>query len=154
MQILTFQKSGIDQKWYFRYPDYNGPHSDLEMIEGAEQLLTIESENLNVVQFKVSTLPFEGTTMVFKKIKETPEEKGAEYQLYHHDYATHQVWFCAVLEQLYGHFPETLYVQPIDLVERIQNIQSGFFHAANHFEIDPDATEREWKLLEDTKVES
>lgn len=149
-QILSFQKSCIDQKWYFRYPEYTGSHSDLEIVEGAEQLLTLLSDNLNLVQFHVSATAFEGASMIFKKLDETSDEKGANYQLYHNDYKTHQVWFCAVLEHLMGHFPDVIYAEPVELLDRIQDIQYSFFHAAQHFGIDSDMAKREWQLLEDT----
>lgn len=150
MQILSFQKSCVDQKWYFRYPEYTGPHSDLEIVEGAEQLLTLLSDNLNLVQFHVSTTAFDGASMIFKKLDETSDEKGANYQLYHNNYQTHQVWFCAVLEHLMGHFPDVLYAEQVELLDRIQDIQYSFFHAANHFEIPKDLAQQEWQLLEET----
>jgi hypothetical protein len=114
MQILSFQKSCIDQKWYLCYPEYRGPIADLEIVEGAELLLNELSDNLSLLKFQISTTTFEGASMIFKKLNETSDEKGANYQLYYNDFPTHQVWFCGVLEHLMGRFPDALYAKKIE----------------------------------------
>lgn len=151
-QIITFTQSCIDQKWYARIPNYPGSHSDLEMVEGAEDLLTIESEGLRVVQMKISIEPDDQAPMVFHKIDETKDEKGANYQLIHNGYQTHKIWLCGVMEHVFQGFPETLYVTTIDLHDKLKSVKDGFFEAAQHLKMNKKMAEREWSLLEDTSL--
>ncbi len=80
MDILTFQKSCVDDKWYFRYPQYPGSHCDLEMVSGAESLLNQLADGMRIVQMKLSLEHDPLASMVLHKIEETQDEQGANYQ--------------------------------------------------------------------------
>jgi hypothetical protein len=149
-QIITFTQSCIDQKWYVRLPDYKGSHSDLEMVEGAEDLLSIIANGMRIVQMHVAETPIDQAPFVFHKTDETTDEKGANYQLIHNGYHAQKVWLCGVMEHVFQGFPEILYAQPLELSEKMKEIKEGFFDAAKHFRMNRQLAKREWTLLEDT----
>lgn len=152
MNILTFQKSCVDDKWYFRYPQYSGPHCDLEMVSGAESLLSQLADDMRIVQMKLSLEHDPLAPMVLHKIEETQDEQGANYQWIDPNHTAHIIWLCGVMHHVFQGYPETLYITPIALYDNLQKAKKHFFDRALSFHTHPQISQREWALLEDTQA--
>ena len=152
MDILTFQKSCVDDKWYFRYPQYPGPHCDLEMVSGAESLLNQLADGMRIVQMKLSLEHDPLASMVLHKIEETQDEQGANYQWIDPHHTAHIIWLCGVMHHVFQGYPETLYVTPIALYDNLQKAKKHFFDQALSFHTHPQISQSEWALLEDTQA--
>ncbi len=115
MREFRFYKETTNQ-WYVDLPEWEGPKSALEMVDGADSLLEYMAEGRGEVQAVLSTNPVEGVYHL-KFIRETPEiGEGAQYFLeqYLGIALELNVWLCNVTKFVFGEFPKEIWIIPVN----------------------------------------
>lgn len=95
-----------DNKWYIDLPEWEGAHSELEMVCGADTMLDILAQGENSVYMTISETEFEGMDFTLSYIKD--EAEGGWYKL-KSDMHEFEVWLCHVTKFVFGYLPEILY---------------------------------------------
>jgi hypothetical protein len=67
-QTFTFSKEQSG-RWYINIPEYTGPHEDLEMVNGADTVLSVLAYGADEVKLILSEQPFENA-YILQLIKE------------------------------------------------------------------------------------
>ena len=112
--IISFTRED-DGRWYVDLPNWKGPHSSLEMVAGADDMLELIGNGAPHV-----------TLRVIKK-DDTREKIKADMQCVRTDYSmtggatykvytckgTKQMWLCPVTLFVLGEYPKVLYVSKI-----------------------------------------
>ena len=118
----TAQKTHVFKKeagkWYIHLPQYleqGWSKNDLQMEEGAHQLLSAVSSGRQRVTLKFSTRPFEGANEL-ELMEHCAAPKGGAVYLMEtcQGRATSSfVWFYDIALFVFGNFPDYIYVQRI-----------------------------------------
>jgi hypothetical protein len=101
MKRTNFRFYRDELRWYVELPEWPGSHDDLEMVEGADVLLNILSNDHYEVDVKFTEEPFEGCHTL------TLLENG-----YYNNNAWHgpsTIWLCHVTEFVFGKYPKFIY---------------------------------------------
>ena len=106
---LTFEK-WENGKWYIQYQEYDGDQEDLEMVDGADELLDYLTEDGIYVTVNVS-LEDSGNNAILLKLV-AHDEIGGTYQVENLDGFNKDVWLCNVVHYLFGEHPEVIYFEP------------------------------------------
>jgi len=110
----TFKKTNY--KWFIDLPEYviNGGHQeDLEMKEGAKELLNLLAAGRKVVSLQIDVEPFEGAdTLELLRLCEAPKGGGwySLKTLHHRDF-NKEIWLCDVALFIFGDMPEKIYIK-------------------------------------------
>lgn len=109
MKTLRFIK--LSNRWFIDIP-WIGDINDLEMVDGAHDLLDEWSQGDIVTHLTISTSKTKGLnripTITLEKIDEN--DLGADYTVYS-DYSTKLIWLCAVTKEVFdGEYPNEIYV--------------------------------------------
>jgi hypothetical protein len=108
MRNFKFEKES-DNNWYVVLPEWEGAHSELQMVCGADTMLDIMAQGENVVHTSLSEKPFDGYTFLLTYDRD--ESEGGWYELTHVDNMFNfQVWLCHVTKFVFGYLPEKLYI--------------------------------------------
>jgi len=118
--------------WYIELPEFLeeglGSKANLMMVDGADTLLDILSNNSSEVILEFSQLPFVGWTTwleldksgknqeLLDKVGHAPVDNGAYYKtnLIDNVKTTQSVWLCPVTEYVFDdYYPENIYVKVI-----------------------------------------
>jgi hypothetical protein len=106
MKIRFYKEN---DKWYADLPKFieqGGTQDDLEMIEGADTLLTVLSEDDSEITIEVSTERFdgfEGKLFYIGDINLYPEGTYLAYP------DNHSLWLCYVTKWLFNTYPQAIY---------------------------------------------
>jgi hypothetical protein len=92
-----------DDRWYIDLPEWTGPKADLEMVEGADILLSILANDNTEVHVKFSDEPFEGSSIL------TLLSDG--YYVNNAWHGPSMIWLCHVTEFVFGRYPKYIYYQ-------------------------------------------
>lgn len=110
---LTFEQDP-DGRWYIVCPEYPGPRANLEMVAGADELLSVISKESgdNPVTIKVSKEGHPKSSVVVLERKEVGY--GATYEVTW-DYTNEsgkvpEVWLCPVTLFVLGEYPKYIYI--------------------------------------------
>ena len=100
-------------KWYVVLPEWTGSKSDLEMVSGADDMLSaIYYQNKTYTFIKTVTLNISLSKkrgyQHLKKIADSPSIGGAIYFL-----GVKPIWLCAVTESVFGKMPKNIYFKPV-----------------------------------------
>lgn len=114
MKSYKFLKT--EGKWYIDLPEYleqGGSQADLQMVDGADQMLDIISDNQGVVQIFVDREKYEGGDLLALTEKCDPYIGGGMYFMkYFEGKETNlTMWLCQVTEFVFGDLPEKIYVK-------------------------------------------
>jgi hypothetical protein len=114
MQSYRFYKDGLS--WFVDLPSYleqGGEIGDLQMIDGADQMLDILSNGGANVQLDISTEPFEGADELTLTEKCDPLIGGGNYlfKYYNGQEINRHLWLCQVTEFVFGNIPEKIFVR-------------------------------------------
>ena len=101
MERSNFRFYRDELRWYVDLPEWTGSHDDLEMIEGADVLLNILSNDHYEVEVKFADEPFEGCHTL------TLLENGYYTNNAWHGPST--IWLCHVTEFVFGKYPKFIY---------------------------------------------
>ncbi len=107
MKTLKFYQE-TDGRWYIDLPDWAGPKEDLEMINGADELLSYLSLGRPTVTLYVSENNFDGATMM---VQDSASLVGMYYRI--NDVIDSAVpavvWLCPVTIHVFGYYPLELF---------------------------------------------
>jgi|SaaInl74LU_5_DNA_1037368.scaffolds.fasta_scaffold02129_16 hypothetical protein len=93
-------------RWYVDLPEWKGGKWNLEMVEGADDLLeSLRSWDRNDVTLHVSLEHFDEAEILIKT-KEDPFGDGADYE---HADTGEELWLCGVTSWYYGTMPERIF---------------------------------------------
>ncbi|MBP5513392.1 MAG: hypothetical protein J6Y04_01235 [Bacteroidaceae bacterium] len=102
---LTFEKWENGQ-WFVVLPEYDGDQEDLEMVDGADNLLDFLTTDGLYVTADVS---MEEVTNSFVLNLVAHDEMGGTYQIKELEGFNQDVWLCNVIHFLFGKHPEVIY---------------------------------------------
>lgn len=107
---LDFEKEE-NGKWYVILPEWPYDHEELEMVEGADTLLDLLTEDDHLVSIEVETEePAIGGYDTYVLIDH--DDYGATYRNQNPEAQVPQIWLCNVMHFVFdGEHPETLYVK-------------------------------------------
>lgn len=114
--VYTFVKEG--QQWFIELPEYlaqGGSKADLQMVEGADELLNFIAGSKKRVTIQLDRKPFEGAD-VLKLIELCEAPKGGGYyqmHTYRNQIIEKRIWLCDVTLFIFGDMPEQIYISKI-----------------------------------------
>lgn len=101
-----------DNRWYIDLPDYIGDKADLEMVMGADSLLTIMSQNkkeLHLTLTEDENVNEDCCLTLCPKQDTVPREQGRFYLARLYDAIEFEIWLCAVTLFVFnGRYPEII----------------------------------------------
>ncbi len=102
-----------DGRWYVIFPEYEGDHDDLEMVEGADKMLDALTEDGLYVTLSVEREePSDGDYFTLEI--EAHDEDGAFYNVKNCKQFEGTVWLCNVVHEFFGDHPERIYCSVIE----------------------------------------
>lgn len=101
MERTNFKFYRDKLRWYVELPEWPGSHDDLEMVEGADVLLNILSNDHYEVEVKFTDKPFEGA--------HTLTHLGNGYYNNNAWHGPSTIWLCHVTEFVFGKYPKFIY---------------------------------------------
>ena len=114
METHRFYKDGMS--WYIDLPSYleqGGSLGDLQMVDGADEMLEMMAAGEGDVEIQISTEPFPGADLLEMSEKCDPYIGGAYYLLKHYEgqAINQRMWLCQVTEFVFGVLPERIYIK-------------------------------------------
>jgi len=99
-----------DGKWYAIIPDWPYDHEELEMVDGADELLDSLTSDNRLVSMEVETEePETGEYVTFSMIDH--DDYGGTYVTEDPRMEVQQIWLCNVTHFVFnGEHPEMLYI--------------------------------------------
>lgn len=99
--------------WYVVFPDYVGEQEDLEMVEGADEMIDTLSIDMKTLSLEVSEEePTVGEYFILEM--EAHDDEGAFYNVIDCPEYNGTIWLCNVTHEFFGDHPEKLYCQIIE----------------------------------------
>ncbi len=114
-KIFRFYKEPSN-RWYIDLPEWPGDKIDLEMVEGADDMLDYVSEGGDNVNLLLSIDEIEGGSKL-KLIREATEYgNGSFYFLKSHMGVdlNKEIWLCDVTKFIFGGFPNEIFFVKVD----------------------------------------
>ncbi len=117
MNAYTFVKEGRD--WYIDLPAYieqGRSKGDLQMVEGADEMLEMMAEGKRSVVLTIDHKPFSGADVLDLVEKCDPYVGGGFYRMntYEGSQVMRKMWLCGVIEFVFGEIPSQIYVKRKD----------------------------------------
>lgn len=109
---LTFECTE-DGRWFVVFPEYEGPQEDLEMVEGADEMLDVLTMDLITVTLDIN-IEEPGIGEYFILELESHDDDGAFYNVIDCPHFSGNIWLCNVVHELFNEHPERFYVQLIN----------------------------------------
>lgn len=114
MKPYKFIKTG--REWYIDLPEYleqGGSIGDLQMVEGADNMLDMMAENNSSVLVFLAEEQFEGADMLTLTERCAPYKGGGYYLMKHYEgrEINQTMWLCGVTEYVFGDLPEQIFVK-------------------------------------------
>jgi hypothetical protein len=112
--IYTFKKEA--GSWYIDLPEYletGGRKTDLEMVDGADELLDLLARREKKVSLEMDVQPFENADVLeLVHLCEAPKG-GGYYKLdsYRSRPLNKEIWLCDVALFVFGDLPEKIYIK-------------------------------------------
>lgn len=103
MKELEFMK--LSNRWFINIP-YEGDINDLQMVDGADELLDEIAEGRRIVRIIVTTSDnISKPDYILEKIKE--DNMGGTYTI---TGDVKQLWLCNVTKLIFKNFPNQIYI--------------------------------------------
>lgn len=96
-------------RWYVDLPEYPGPKGDLQMVAGAESMLSIISQGRVECTLVVSEYPFENAEVLRLVTGYQGEHGDYVLEQYHGAVINHKMWLCPVITFVFGRLPDVIY---------------------------------------------
>ena len=114
MKTYTFLKRGSD--WYIDLPEYiaqGGNVGDLQMVDGADEMLDMMSNNTGMVAANISKEPFDNADRLLLTEKCDDTIGGGYYLMrtYKGEEINKKMWLCQVTEFVFGELPEQIFIR-------------------------------------------
>jgi hypothetical protein len=103
---MTFEK-WEDGRWFVVLPQYDGDQEDLEMIDGADNLLDYLTKDGLYVSIDVSLEDNGDDPTVLTLVAH--DEIGGTYKVDNLEGFKEDVWLCNVVHYVFGEHPEVLF---------------------------------------------
>lgn len=111
MKYLSFKR--IDSKWYVDLPDWKGLQQDLEMVCGADTMLScLDYRDTGKISLLLSLEEPKEMKMELIQIC-GPVTGGAYYYVDSRSFKG-EIWLCDVTLSVFGEFPKLIYFHPIN----------------------------------------
>ena len=107
-----------ENQWFIDLPKYvlnGGEDADLEMVDGADELLNLMASGKRKVSIQMDVVYFDGAdTLELEKICEAPKG-GGYYRLltFRSSPFNKKIWLCDVTLFVFGDLPEKIYIKPV-----------------------------------------
>ena len=105
MERLTFEK-WEDGRWFVVLPEYDGDQEDLEMVDGADDLLDFVTTDGLYVNIKVDDEEHPGW-IILSLVDH--DELGGTYKVSGIEGFDQDIWLCNVVHVVLGEHPETIF---------------------------------------------
>jgi hypothetical protein len=114
MKKYKFIKEG--QAWYIDLPEFleaGGSKGDLQMVEGADTMLDLISEDAKEVSLVLDREPFPGSDELTLIERCDPAIGGGYYNLqtFEGKEFNKTMWLCAVTEYVFGDLPDMIFIK-------------------------------------------
>ncbi|MCR6639857.1 MAG: hypothetical protein NVV82_12980 [Sporocytophaga sp.] len=114
MRIFRFYKTGME--WFVDLPEFieqGGSIGDLQMVDGADKMLDIMSDNTNEVHLLISKEKFESADLLELTEKCDPYIGGGYYFLKNYEgrEINKSMWLCQVTEFVFNDIPEQIFIR-------------------------------------------
>jgi len=114
MDNYKFYKTG--DEWFVDLPEYlekGGSHADLQMVEGADEMLEIMSDGQKRVMVKISNTRFDDADLLVLKEKCELPKGGGIYLMkeFEGKKIDLKLWLCKVIDFVFGEIPTQLFVK-------------------------------------------
>ena len=107
---ITFEKWENGQ-WFIVYPDYDGDQEDLEMVDGADELLDFLTTDGLYVTITVS-IEEQPSWPYIRQVAH--DEIGGTYQVCGVTGFDKDIWLCNVVHNVLGEHPQIVYFMAVD----------------------------------------
>jgi hypothetical protein len=116
LETYKFYKKG--DNWFIDLPDFllgGGSIDDLQMIDGADKMLDLISENGNSVLLYISSFPFDEADELILIEKCDPFVGGGNYLLksFEKKEVNKTIWLCQVTEFVFGQIPSKIFFKKV-----------------------------------------
>jgi hypothetical protein len=114
IRIHTFIKE--DNRWFIDLPEYieqGGSKAELEMVAGADEMLSILAGKKKMVTLTMDTAPFEGAD-VLELVELCDAPMGGGYYVlktYQGKTINRKMWLCDVTLFVFGDMPEKIFIR-------------------------------------------
>ena len=113
-RVLKFEQER-DNRWYVVLPEWNGSKDDLEMVYGADVLLSYLSKGKNEISLSFSEETFDDCD-IFKFFSKADDiGSGAYYvaETYNGNNLNLYFWLCDVTLFIFNKFPQIIYYKVV-----------------------------------------
>lgn len=112
--LISFTRED-NGRWYVDLPNWKGPHSSLEMVAGADDMLELIGNHAPHVTLRVIKRNNTNEKIIADMQcvrKDYSMTGGATYKVYHGS-GLSQMWLCPVTLFVLGEYPKVLYVNKV-----------------------------------------
>lgn len=102
-----------DGRWYVVLPEYEGPQEDLEMVEGADDMLDALTTDGLYVTLDI-TLDEPAGEDYFTFEMEAHDDDGAFYNVADCPQFSGTIWLCNVTHEFFEDHPQKIYCKLVD----------------------------------------
>lgn len=114
---IRFYKNA-KHEWYADIPEWDGALDELQMVEGADDLLNWIAESTGECKLLLADEHFEQAEILeLVYVREENLGGGGDYMLetFKGDVKNHRLWLCHVTEFVFKQLPERIYFKEISL---------------------------------------
>lgn len=103
--MIELEFMRLSNRWFINIP-YNGDANDLQMVDGADELLDEIAEGRRIVRI-IATISdnISKPDYILEKIKE--DNMGGTYTI---TGSVKQLWLCNVTKLIFNNFPNQIYI--------------------------------------------
>jgi hypothetical protein len=108
---FRFYKTSAN-RWYIDLPEWTGSIDELEMVQGADTMLDVVSDNTSKCHLTISDEPFEEADEIRLVTDLRDSVGGGDYLMekYKGEQLNQEMWICGVVEHVFGLIPPVIYV--------------------------------------------
>jgi len=116
--LSTYKFAREGTQWFIDLPEYlaqGGSKADLQMVEGADELLDLIANGKRRVTIQLDREPFEGAD-VLELVELCDAPKGGGYyklERYRQQKLNKRIWLCDVTLFVFGDMPERIYIKKL-----------------------------------------
>ncbi|MCZ4242659.1 DUF6717 family protein [Pedobacter punctiformis] len=116
-RTIRFYKNAKGE-WYADIPEWSGDIADLQMVEGADELLEWIAASASECKLIMADGPMEDAEILnLIYIREANLGGGGDYILerFKGEWKNHKLWLCEVTEFVFKQLPQTIYFKEVAL---------------------------------------